>query len=108
MPNDTATTEHAAVGVVDQDDLGGAEQPLADGQRADLVVGDHATGVADDVCLALVEAEHAVDVDPRVHAGDDGDALRRRQGERAGEVRGVVGVVGEQVVRDGHGVLQDR
>jgi len=37
--------EHAAVGVVDEDDLLGAKQPLADGQRADLVFGDHASGV---------------------------------------------------------------
>jgi len=46
--------EHSAVGVVDEDDLLGTEQPLADGQRANLVVGDHSSGVADDVRLALV------------------------------------------------------
>ena len=39
--------QHAAVGVVDEDDLLGAEQPLGDRQRADLVVGDDASGVAD-------------------------------------------------------------
>ena len=49
--------EHAAVGVVDEDDLRRAEQPLADGQRADLVLGDHAARVADDVRVALVQAE---------------------------------------------------
>ncbi len=95
--------QHPAVGVVDEDDLLGAQQPLRDGQRADLVVGDHPTGVADHVRLALVQAEQAVDVQPGVHAGDDGDVLGRRQRERAGEGLGVAGVVGEQFVRDGHG-----
>ena len=45
--------EHPAVGVVDEDDLLGAEQSLGDRQRADRVVGDHAASVADDVPIAL-------------------------------------------------------
>src|SRR4029453_14752245 len=45
--------EHAAVGVVDQDDLAGAEQVLGDGQGGDHVLGDHAAGGADDVGLPL-------------------------------------------------------
>jgi hypothetical protein len=49
-----------AVGVVDEDDLGGVEQPLADRERADLVLGDHATGVADDVCVAFVQVQDGV------------------------------------------------
>src|SRR4051794_28247122 len=49
--------EHPAVGVVDQDDLLGAEQALGDGQRADLVVGHHAPGIADHVGLALLQAQ---------------------------------------------------
>ena len=72
--------EHPAVRVVDEDDLAGAEQPLADRQRPDLVVGHDAAGVADDVRLAVVQAEEAVDVEPGVHAGDDGDVLRRAAG----------------------------
>ena len=67
--------QHAAVGVVDEDDLGRAEQPLADRQGPDLVVGDDAAGVPDDVRLAFLEAEDAVDVQPRVHARDHGDVL---------------------------------
>src|SRR3954454_23907958 len=39
--------EHAAVRVVDEHDLFGAEEPLGDRERADLVVGDDAAGVAD-------------------------------------------------------------
>src|SRR5215471_16115867 len=41
--------EHAAVGVVDQHDLPGAEQPLADRERPDLIVGYDPAGVPDDV-----------------------------------------------------------
>jgi hypothetical protein len=88
---------------VDEDDLGRPEQPLADRERADLVVGDHAAGVADDVRLALLQAEHAVDVEPRVHAGQDGDVLGGRERQRAGEGLRVAGVVVEQFVGDGHG-----
>ena len=46
--------QHAAVRVVDEDDLLGAQQALGDRQRADLVVGDDAAGVADDVRVALL------------------------------------------------------
>jgi hypothetical protein len=49
--------------VVDEDDLGGAEQPLADRQTAQLVRGDDAAGVADDVRVALGQAEQAVGVE---------------------------------------------
>src|SRR5659263_50205 len=98
--------EHAAVGVVDQDDLPRPQQALADGEGADLVVGDHAAGVADHVRLALGEAERAVDVQAGVHAGDDGDPLGGRQRERTGEGLGVAGVVGEVCVGGGHAATQ--
>src|SRR5215471_2085486 len=60
----------AAVSMVDQDDLGGAEQPLADRQRPDHVVGDHAARVADYLRLLLTNAEQLGDLEPGVHAGD--------------------------------------
>ena len=75
--------EHPAVGVVDEDDLLGPEQPLGDRERADLVVGDDTAGVADHVRVALLEPEHARRDEPRVHARDDGDLLGRRQGQLA-------------------------
>ena len=67
--------EHAAVGVVDEDDLLGAEQALGDGQRADRVVGDDAAGVADHVGVALARGRARRRVEPRVHAGHHGDLL---------------------------------
>ena len=59
---------------MDQDDLAGAEQPLADREGADLVVGDHPARVADHVRLAFGEPEDRVHVEAGVHAGDHGQA----------------------------------
>ena len=96
--------EHAAVGVVDEDDLLGPEQALGDRQRADLVVGHDAAGVADDVGVALLQAERAVRVQARVHARDHGDLLGGRQRQLAlVEARDVRLVVLEQLIRDRHG-----
>jgi hypothetical protein len=79
--------------------------PQADREGADLVVGDHAAGVADDVRLALAEAEDVVDVEAGVHAGHHGELLGRWKRERSFEGLGVAGVVREQVVGDGHYVV---
>ena len=73
---------HAAVGVVDQHDLAGAEQPLADGQRPYHVVGDYAAGVPDHVRLAVAQAEQREDPHPGVHAGDDRDMAGGPAGRR--------------------------
>ncbi len=43
--------------MVDEDDLARAEEALADRERADLVVGDDAPRVADDVRLTVVQAD---------------------------------------------------
>ncbi len=94
--------EHSAVAVVDQDDLLRPQQALADGQRADDVVGDHPAGVADDVGFALVETEDAVNVEPGVHARDDRDVFARRQRQRPAEVARVLGVVGQVVIGNRH------
>jgi hypothetical protein len=85
--------EHAAVGVVDEDDLACAQQPLADGQRADLVLGHHPARVPDHVRLPVGQAEDLVDVEPGVHAGDHRDPARWRQGQRALKRVGVSPVV---------------
>src|SRR5262245_13133878 len=65
--------QHSAVGVVDEHDLLRTEQPLRDRERADLVVGDHTSRVADHVGIALLEPEQRVWVQPRIHARDDRD-----------------------------------
>ena len=98
---------HAAVGVVDEDDLLGPHQPLGDRERADLTVGDDAAGVADDVRVALAQAEQREEVDPRVHARHDGEpALRRALEAPAVEARGVRLGVADQVVVARHGRAQ--
>jgi hypothetical protein len=89
---------HAAVGVVDEDDLPGAEQSLADHQGADHVVGDDAAGVADDVRVAVREAERGAHVEPGVHAGDDREVERGLGRRGAGELAGVLPVTSEQVI----------
>src|SRR4051794_10771778 len=96
--------EHAAVGVVDQHDLRRPQQALGDGQRADLVVGHHAAGVADDVRVAHAEPKDGVDVEARVHAGHHGEALGRGQRQVAlVEALGVRLVVAQQLVGHAHG-----
>jgi hypothetical protein len=97
--------EHPALGVVDEDDLRGAEQPLADGQRPDPVVGDHPASVADHVRVTVGEAEDGVHVQPGIHAGDDGDAGRGRRGRPAGEGGGKPLIVLEQFIGAGHARL---
>src|SRR5215472_9159085 len=77
----------AAVSVVDQDDLGGAEQPLADRQRPDHVVGDHAARIADYLRLLVVNAEQLEDLEPGVHAGHHRYARGRLRRQRPAHVR---------------------
>jgi len=87
--------------VIDNDELLSAEQVMGDDQRAEGVFGGDASGVADDVGVAGFEAEELFDGEAGVHAGEHGDVLRRRQGERAAEVgrqhapeRGLGGLAG--------------
>jgi hypothetical protein len=75
--------------VADGHHLAGTEEELADGQRPDLIAGDNTARVADDVSLAIANAENAVDVQPGVHAGDDCDVPGRQQRQQAGERRGI-------------------
>jgi hypothetical protein len=85
--------------VVDEDDLPGAEQPLADHQRADHVIGDDAARVADDVRVASGQAKRAVDVEPGVHAGDDREVQRGVRGRGGARERArVLPITGEKVI----------
>ena len=56
---------------MDQHDLLGAEQPLADGERPDLVVGNDATGVTDHMGITLGQTQQPVGIETCVHAGND-------------------------------------
>jgi hypothetical protein len=88
--------EQPAAGVLDDDDLLGAEQVLTDDQGADRVVGREAAGVADDVGVARPEPERVLDREPGVHAGQDGELPARRQRQRGVvELGGVALVLGE-------------
>jgi len=68
---------------MDEDDLFGSQQVLRDRQRADRVVGNDATGVADHVGVPLGQPEDPVGVEAGVHAGEHGDALAGGQGQVA-------------------------
>ncbi len=74
---------HPAVGVVDDEPLLGAEQLVGDHERPDRVVAGAAAGVADHVRIALAQARVLGRVEPGVHAGEDREAARRRQGQLA-------------------------
>src|SRR5215204_1464795 len=70
-----------------------------DRERADLVVCDHASGVADDVGVSLLEPVDLVHVEAGVHAGHDGHAPGRWQRQVTFvEGLGVRSVVPEQLV----------
>jgi hypothetical protein len=90
--------DHAAVGVMDEDDLPGAKQPLANYQRADHIVGDDAASVANDVRVADGQAERAMHVDPGVHAGDDREPQCGRERSGTRELTGVLPVAGEKII----------
>ena len=98
---------HAAVGVVDDEPLGGAEQLVGDDQRADRVIAGPAAGVADDVRVALGQPGVLGRVEPGVHAGQDREAACWRQGQLGlgAERCGVRRVGLEDLVEHGHGGL---
>ena len=99
-----AKGEHPAVRVMDQDDLVGAEQPLGDRQGANGVIGGDPAGVADDVSIAFLQAQNLVDMQAGIHAGEDGQLLRRWQRQRPFVERTSIGlVVLQQLVSHAHG-----
>ena len=93
-----------AIGVVDDHELLGAKQVVRDDEGTQGVVGDDATGVANDVGVAGFQTEGA-NGEARIHAGQDGELARgsRRQGaEFVGT--GVDFVGSEDFIDYGHGV----
>ena len=69
---------HAAVGVVDDEPFGGAEELVGDNEGADRVVAGAAAGVADHVGVAFAQACVLGGVEPGVHAGEDRETPRGR------------------------------
>jgi hypothetical protein len=69
-----------APGVLDQDDLGRAQQSLADGQRPDDVRGDDAAGVPEHVGVAVAQPEQSAWIQPRVHARTTATRMAGRPG----------------------------
>src|SRR2546426_7947856 len=98
-----AKGEHPAVGVVDQDDLFGAEQSLRDRQRADGVVGGDPARVANDVSIAFFQTENLAHMQAGIHACQDGELLDRRKGQAAlVEGAGIGLVVLQEIIRHAH------
>jgi len=78
-------------------------QSLADDQGTDLVLGDHASGISDDVGVALTEPEQSVGVQPCIHAGHDCHVPPGWHGQMALVKRGGVGTgVLEKVIGNVH------
>jgi hypothetical protein len=72
--------QHAAIGVVDNDEFLGAEQMMGNDERAQSVFAGDATGVADDVGFADFEPEDLLDGEARVHAGQHRELTVGAQG----------------------------
>ena len=97
---------HAAVGVMDDEPLGGAEQLVRDDDGPDRIVAGAAAGIADDVRVTLAETGVLRRVEPGVHAGEDPEPSGGWQREvgLGAERAGIGAVGGEDLVEDGrHG-----
>ena len=102
-----AAGRHPALGVGDDHRAVDAEEVRREHERAQHVVGHTGAGVAQDLRVARLQPEHRQRLDPRVHAGQDGESPGRHRLEpRKSEVLRV-GVVGRQHVVErrvpGHG-----
>ena len=96
-----------------QDDLLGAHRPLRQTQRADHIIGDHPTSVANNVGLTAAKSQDSEDRHTGIHASHNRGSTSRRN-RHAPKVKrlGVVRVVGQQFVRRwlkviGHGRIVD-
>ena len=92
--------EHPAVGVIDDHDLPGAQQPGRENKRPDRVVIDHGAEVPDHVDIGSGETQHLLDAgQPGIRTGDDRD-LGRRRSPAAGIVVVGDGCIGAQRLVD--------
>src|SRR5438034_5134721 len=72
----------AAVGVVDDHEFLGFQQVVGDKQRAQGVVGDDASRVANDVRVPGLQS-HRANGEARVHTGQNRELARRARSQRA-------------------------
>ena len=77
-----------------------AEQVRREHERAQHVVGDAGAGVAEDLRVARLEAEHSQRLDARVHAREDGEPLGRVRLEPGEAELARVPLVGAEHVRE--------
>ena len=92
-------SDHAAIRVVDQDDLLRSEQSLRYDEGSQDVFADDTASVAYDMRIALFETQQASGFDAGVHAGDDRRAFRWRHGQVAFfESSDVACVVGQEII----------
>src|SRR5271163_1475176 len=83
-----------------------AQQVRRDDQRAQSIFGHKASGVADDVRVAGIEAEHSLDSQPGIHTSDDGKLLGRRHRQMAQrEALDVLTVRSQIFIVDSHFIL---
>ena len=94
-------SRHAAIGVIDDDELLRAQQVVRNNERPQ---GIDPTRVADNVGLASLQPTKLFDRKARIHTGQDRELARRRHREMAEfEIAGV-GFIGLQhFCGDGHG-----
>jgi len=98
-----AGVHEAAVGVVDDHELLGAEEVMRDQEGAEGIIGDDAAGVADDVGVTGFEAQ-GEDGKARVHASENGEFALGARGEAAEFMGARIEFVGnEDFVDDRHG-----
>ena len=96
--------EHAAIGVVENDDGCGAEQLLGNDKGTQGIGGTSAC-VADDVSIAFLQSQDTRRIETCIHASQDGDLARRWQGQIAFLEVGSVLLIGlQELVNNSHGV----
>jgi len=67
--------------MVDQYNLGRAQQPLGNQQRSNDIICHHPTRIPDDMSLAKAEPKQPVDIQAGIHARDNRHLALRRHGQ---------------------------
>src|SRR5208283_1554716 len=86
--------QHAALGVMNDEELPRAEQFVADDEGSNGVVAGAPAGIADDVGIAFSQTGELRGIKARVHTSEDGKAPAGRHREFAllAETGGIVGI----------------